>query len=107
MPTKDPDDPPATCRVCGKPFAPGEARYRGKEGDVHPECRDRERRPPDAAGGGPLTGFIVLGTKGPIKRIAMGMEAPGDKRPKSQEGVAERARSRVRYLAAPEGRRHR
>jgi hypothetical protein len=48
MPTKDPDDVPTTCRVCGKPFAPGEARYRDKEGDVHPECRD-------AAGGAALT----------------------------------------------------
>ena len=44
MPTKDPDDVPVTCRVCGKPFAPGEPRYREAEGDVHAECRDRQQR---------------------------------------------------------------
>jgi hypothetical protein len=47
MPTKDPDDPPVTCRVCGKPFASGEPRYRDSEGDIHLECHDRERRPPE------------------------------------------------------------
>jgi hypothetical protein len=45
MPTKDTDDEPVNCRVCGKPFAPGEPRYRTAEGDVHAECRDRQRRP--------------------------------------------------------------
>lgn len=44
MPTKNPDDVPTTCRICGKPFAPNEARYREEGGDVHAECRDRERR---------------------------------------------------------------
>lgn len=46
MPTNDPDDPPVTCRVCGKPFAPGEARYRDEEGDVHPDCYQQRRRAP-------------------------------------------------------------
>jgi hypothetical protein len=46
MPTKDTDDVPVTCRVCAKRFAPGEPRYRDEEGDVHPECHDRQRRPP-------------------------------------------------------------
>jgi hypothetical protein len=45
MPTKDPDDPPPICRVCGKPFAAGEPRYRDGAGDVHLACHDRERRP--------------------------------------------------------------
>jgi hypothetical protein len=45
MPTKDPDDEPVNCRLCGKPFAPGQARYRDEKGDVHADCRDRERRP--------------------------------------------------------------
>jgi hypothetical protein len=48
MPTNTPDDEPVTCRVCGKPFAPGEPRYRDEEGDVHPECYKRPRRPPEA-----------------------------------------------------------
>jgi len=48
MPPKDPDDVPTTCHVCGKPFAPGEPPYRDGEGDVHPECYDRQRRPPKA-----------------------------------------------------------
>jgi hypothetical protein len=43
MPTKDTDDAPVICRVCAKPFAPGEARYRDEEGDVHPECYQRRR----------------------------------------------------------------
>jgi hypothetical protein len=45
MPPKDPDDVPVNCRVCGKPFAPGEARYRDAEGDVHVECHERRQRP--------------------------------------------------------------
>lgn len=46
MPTKDSDDVPTICRVCGKPIAPGEARYRDEEGESHPDCYDRRRRPP-------------------------------------------------------------
>ena len=45
MPPKDSDDVPVTCRVCGKPFAPGEPRYRDEEGDVHVECREGPRQP--------------------------------------------------------------
>jgi hypothetical protein len=35
---------PVTCRLCGKPIHEGEARYREPGGDVHVDCRDKERR---------------------------------------------------------------
>jgi hypothetical protein len=36
-----------TCRICGKPFAPGEPRYREPKGEVHQHCRDEEKRRSD------------------------------------------------------------
>ncbi len=46
MPTKDdPDDELVDCRICGKPIAPGEARYRDSQGDAHVACHDAEQRP--------------------------------------------------------------
>jgi len=46
MPTQVTDDEQVTCRICGKPIAPGEPRYREVEGDVHLGCHDRQWRRP-------------------------------------------------------------
>jgi hypothetical protein len=48
------DDDRRIWRLCGQPINKKEARHRGEEGDVHAECHDRERRPPNPAKASPL-----------------------------------------------------